>query len=317
MQDARSPVLRPARSAALLLLALAASLLPACANSAARSGAAASTEDLSTLSEAARLERADALLRTTPLIDGHNDTPWQYRERVNNQLSEMDFASDLSELDPPMHTDLPRLRAGGVGGQFWSVYIPASRGGSRPGDARVLFEQIDFVHRLIAAFPEDLELASTADDIVRIHRNGRIASLMGIEGGHSIEQSLAVLRAAYDAGVRYMTLTHSLTTRWADSGTDDEVHDGLTPFGEEVVREMNRLGMLVDLSHVSDRTMHEALDISEAPVIFSHSSTRSLADTPRNVPDDVLRRLRDNGGVIMITFVPIYVSQPLLDWWDD
>ena len=246
------------------------------------------------------------LLRETPLIDGHNDVPWQYRTRVSNRLGEIDFR-DTTVLEPPMHTDLRRLRQGGVGAQFWSVYIPTSYTGA--GAARVVFEQVDLAMRLIERYPDDLELALTADDIERVHAAGRVASLLGAEGGHSIESSLGVLRQLYAAGVRYMTLTHGSNTAWADSATDRPAHGGLTAFGRRVVREMNRLGMMVDLSHVSPQAMHHALDESEAPVIFSHSSAFAVTASPRNVPDDVLRRLPENGGVIMVTFVPSFVNE--------
>jgi len=263
-----------------------------------------------------RLEQARRLLSEVPLIDGHNDLPWQYRERTNNRLGEIDIAVNQTALQPALHTDLPRLVDGKVGGQFWSVYIPASPGGGRPGDVKTVLEQIDVVHRMIDLYPESLELALTSEDVMRIFESGKIASLIGMEGGHSIEGSLAALRMLYGAGARYMTLTHSKNTRWADSATDERVHAGLTEFGEEVVREMNRIGMLVDLSHVSPETMHQALDVAAAPVIFSHSSCRAVTDTPRNVPDDVLRRLADNGGVIMITFVGAFVSEPLRGWYE-
>lgn len=260
------------------------------------------------------IERAREILRSAPLIDGHNDTPWQYRGRVENRLSELDLSGSTEDLDPFMHTDIPRLRAGGVGAQFWSVYIPASETGSRPGDVRRVVEQIDVVKRLCRAYPEHLAMAYTADDIERIAAGGRIASLIGMEGGQSIEASLGVLRQLYDLGARYMTLTHSQNTEWADSATDEREFGGLTAFGEEVVREMNRLGMLVDLSHVSAEVMHDALDIAEAPVIFSHSSARGVCDHPRNVPDDVLTRVRENRGVVMVTFVPMYISEGLRVW---
>lgn len=255
--------------------------------------------------ERASREHVLELLREVPLIDGHNDVPWQYRLRVANHLDEIDFR-DTSAIEPAMHTDLLRLRQGGVGAQFWSVYIPTSFG--RPGAARVVFEQVDLTKRLIERYPADLELALTADDIERIHQGGKIGSLLGAEGGHSIESSLAVLRQLYDVGVRYMTLTHGSNTAWADSATDQPVHRGLTAFGRQVVREMNRLGMLVDLSHVSPRTMHQSLDETRAPVIFSHSSAFAVTASPRNVPDDVLRRLPENGGVVMVTFVPSFIN---------
>jgi membrane dipeptidase len=255
--------------------------------------------------EAHRLQVVFEVLASTPLIDGHNDVPWQYRTRVDNHLDRIDFR-DTRALEPPMHTDLMRLRASHYGGQFWSVYIPTDLAG--PGAAKAVLEQIDVVHRLVERYPEALEMAYTADDVVRIHRSGKVASLIGMEGGHAIENSLAVLRQLYGAGARYMTLTHTANCDWADSATDEPEHGGLTKFGEEVVREMNRLGMLVDLSHVSPDTMNDALDVSVSPVIFSHSSARAVTDHPRNVPDQVLQRLPKNGGVVMATFVPDFVD---------
>jgi membrane dipeptidase len=255
--------------------------------------------------EAHRLQVVFEVLAATPLIDGHNDIPWQYRTRVDNHLDRIDFR-DTHLLDPPMHTDLARLASSRLGGQFWSVYIPTDLAG--PGAARAVLEQIDVVHRLTERYSQALEMAYTADDVVRIHRAGKVASLIGMEGGHAIENSLAVLRQLYAAGARYMTLTHSSNCDWADSATDEAEHQGLTRFGQEVVREMNRLGMLVDLSHVSPETMHDALDATASPVIFSHSSARAVTDHPRNVPDDVLARLPKNGGVVMATFVPEFVD---------
>jgi len=245
------------------------------------------------------------ILAEVPLIDGHNDVPWQYRTRVGNHLERIDFRN-TTDLEPPMHTDLRRLERSGIGGQFWSVYIPADLDG--PGAARSVLEQIDVVYRLAAKYPDSLELAFSADDVERIHGNGKLASLIGMEGGHSIESSLAVLRQLFRAGARYMTLTHSQNIAWADSATDDPALGGLSSFGKEVVREMNRIGMLVDLSHVSAETMNDALDVSESPVIFSHSSAYAVTPHPRNVPDQVLRRLPANGGVVMVTFVPNYVN---------
>jgi membrane dipeptidase len=251
--------------------------------------------------------RITRILREVPLVDGHNDLPWQYRERVKNQLAQIDLRQDQSKLAKPLHTDIPRLRAGGLGAQFWSVYVPTSLKGADAVQAT--FEQIDVVHRLNALYPDTFALALTADDVVRIHKSGRIASLIGVEGGYSINNSLAVLRQLYDAGTRYMTLTHSDTIDWADSATADPRHDGLTEFGKAVIGEMNRLGMLVDLSHVSPATMHDALDATAAPVIFSHSSARAITGHARNVPDDVLQRMKQNGGLVMVTFVPTFVSE--------
>jgi membrane dipeptidase len=252
------------------------------------------------------LIEARRILRQVPLIDGHNDVPWQYLKRGTNFIG-LDLARDTSELKPTMHTDIPRLRAGGVGGQFWSVYVPTKLSG--PEAVQATIEQIDVVHRMCARYPETFELALTAADVERIHRKGRIASLIGMEGGHSINNSLGTLRMMYRLGARYLTLTHVKNTDWADAAGDEVKHIGLTPFGEEVVREMNRLGMLVDLSHVTDDTMRDALRVTKAPVIFSHSSARALCDHVRNVPDDVLRLTATNGGVVMVCFLPSYVTE--------
>ncbi len=260
------------------------------------------------------LERARAILKEVPLIDGHNDVPIQYRVRVNYDFDKLDFADDLSKLERPMHTDIDRLREGLVGAQFWSVFVPVRYEGADAVQATK--EQIDFVYRLIERYPDTFELALTADDIDRIFAGGKIASLIGMEGGHSINNSLAVLRQFYELGARYMTLTHSDNTDWADSATDDPEHNGLTDFGKEVVREMNRLGMLVDLSHVSFDTMHDALGVSEAPVIFSHSSAYAVTQSSRNVPDDVLKRIPENGGIVMVTFVPSFVSEEVRHMWN-
>lgn len=254
----------------------------------------------------------DRILKEVPLIDGHNDLPWQMRDRVKNQIAKIDLRHDQSKLEKPLHTDIPRLRAGGLGAQFWSVYVPASLKGADAVQATL--EQIDVVHRLDAMYPDVFALALTADDVARIHKSGRIASLIGMEGGHSVNNSLATLRLMYAAGARYMTLTHSLNNDWADSATDDPKHNGLTPFGKLVIGEMNRLGMLVDLSHVAPKTMHDTLDATAAPVIFSHSSARALTNHARNVPDDVLQRLKQNGGVVMVTFVPSFVSEKVRTW---
>jgi membrane dipeptidase len=254
----------------------------------------------------ARLQMVREILRESPLIDGHNDLPWEFRKLASNRLDTIDLSRDTTPFG--LVTDLPRLKAGGVGGQFWSVYVPGDL--TNGAAVTAVLEQIDLVHRMIARYPQSLELALTADDIVRIHREGKIASLIGMEGGHSIGNSLGVLRMMYALGARYMTLTHVKNNEWADSATDAPAHHGLTPFGEDVVREMNRIGMLVDLSHVSDETMRAALKISKAPVIFSHSSARALCHHVRDVPDDILKLVARNGGIVMVTFVPEYLTEP-------
>jgi membrane dipeptidase len=251
---------------------------------------------------------ARALLGRFPLIDGHNDLPWALREAGSLDPGKTDIAAAVEFT----HTDLPRLASGGVGGQFWSVYVPAEL--AAEAAVTTTLEQIDLVRQLIARYPDALELALTAADVERITTAGRVASLLGAEGGHSIASSLGALRALYQLGVRYMTLTHNLNTPWADSATDAPAAGGLTAFGREVVREMQRLGMLVDLSHVAPTTMNDALDVAEGPVIFSHSSSRAVCDHPRNVPDEVLARLAGNGGLCMITFVPSFVSPACRDW---
>ena len=256
--------------------------------------------------------RAIKILAEVPLIDGHNDVPEQLRDRVKDRLDRLDLASDTSQLEEPMHTDIPRLRKGHVGGQFWSVYVPTTLQG--PAAVQAVFEQIDVVHRMAERYPEAFVMAYTAADVERIHRSGKIACLIGMEGGHSIGNSLAVLRDAYVCGARYMTLTHWNDTDWADSATDRPHHDGLTNFGREVVREMNRLGMLVDLSHVSDKTMLDVLETSEAPVIFSHSSARALCNHVRNVPDEILRKVGAKGGIVMVNFAPGFVSEDVRLW---
>ena len=253
------------------------------------------------------LERAKRILRQTPLIDTHNDLPWRIRE---DSIAHGNVdAYDLRKRTPG-HTDFDRLKKGMVGAQFWSVYTPGDWRDS--GYARVQLEQIDIARQVIAKYPDRLALALSANDIRREFKQGRIGSLLGLEGGHAIENSLGALRAYYDLGVRYMTLTHNVTLDWADAANDSAKHGGLTPFGDSVVREMNRLGMLVDLSHVSPSTMSDALNVSQAPVIFSHSSASGLVDVPRNVPDSILRRLSANGGVVMVTFVPGFVSPAVL-----
>ena len=261
--------------------------------------------------------RIDRVLQATPLIDGHNDLPWEIRERFKGRLSTFDLKSDTSKLpvpagQAPLMTDIPRLHAGHVGGQFWSVWIPVSIKG--PEAVQTTIEQIDIVKAMSARYPSDFGMAYSSADVWRVHKAGKIASLIGVEGGHQINNSLDVLRAYYDLGARYMTLTHSSNTAWADSATDAPAHHGLTAFGKEVVREMNRLGMMVDLSHVSADTMRAALEVSEAPVMFSHSSARALVDHPRDVPDDVLGAVAKNGGVVMVNFAPGYVSEVRRRW---
>ncbi|MGD2121732.1 MAG: dipeptidase [Gemmatimonadota bacterium] len=242
------------------------------------------------------------VLTTTPLVDGHNDLPWEIRNSASMDVAAYDLRSRT-----PGHTDIPRLRAGGVGAQFWSVYVPFDA--MEEGAAKVQLEEIDIARQIITRYPDHFELALSPSDVDRIFGSGKIASMLGMEGGHAIENSMGALRAFFDLGVRYMTLTHGGTIDWLDSATDEARHDGLTDFGAEVVREMNRLGMLVDLSHVSPKGMSDVLDVAEAPVIFSHSSARALTDSPRNVPDDILRRMPENGGVVMVTFVTSYVNE--------
>ena len=255
------------------------------------------------------LSRAKELHQQSPLIDGHNDYPWALREQHEDR--------DLDKLDirrpqRSLHTDIPRLRAGGLGGQFWSVYVPTSMQGQTA--VRATLEQIDVVHRMMSKYRDTFTLARTAADVEQIFKMGKIASLIGMEGGHSIDSSLAALRMFHAMGARYMTLTHSTNIPWADSGTDTPRVGGLTRFGEEVVREMNRLGMLVDLSHTASETMDDALRVTEAPVIFSHSCARALNDHPRNVPDYVLKQLPKNGGIVMVTFVPGFLAPQVAAW---
>ncbi|WP_425428976.1 dipeptidase [Streptomyces vietnamensis] len=261
------------------------------------------------LSAADRLDEARELLASSPVVDGHNDLPWALREHVRYDLDRMDIAADQSAS---LHTDLARLRAGGVGAQFWSVYVPCRLAGDDAVSATL--EQIDIVDQLLDRYASDLAPALTADDMEAARKQGRIASLKGAEGGHSINNSLATLRALHALGVRYMTLTHNDNNDWADSATDEPRVGGLTAFGREVVREMNRSGMLVDLSHVAATTMRAALDATAAPVIFSHSSSLAVCDHPRNIPDDVLERLPANGGVAMATFVPKFILPAAVEW---
>jgi membrane dipeptidase len=286
----------PAHRSRFWFLPLTFLLIPMAATAAAQSDSA--------------LEHARKLLESTPLIDGHNDLPWEIRE---SKTAPRDVAAYDLRRRAPKHTDLERLAQGKVGAQFWSIYLPGDMQDS--GYARVQLEQFDIARRMIARYPDRLALALTAADIERNFKRGRIGSLLGMEGGHAIENSLGALRSYYALGARYMTLTHNVTLDWADAALDTARHNGLTSFGKEVVREMNRLGMLVDLSHVSPAVMNNALDVTEAPVIFSHSSARALTNHPRNVPDAILARLPKNGGVVMVTFVPAFVS-PEAALWD-
>ena len=252
--------------------------------------------------------RARNLHKQVPLTDGHNDYPWALRGLDPGR----DFAqADITGSVPTLHTDIPRLRQGGLGAQFWSVYVPSTMQGREA--VRATLEQIDIVHRMVQRWPQAFASARTAAEVERVFKNGKIASMIGIEGGHSIDNSLATLRMMHALGAGYMTLTHSANVPWADSATDKPVLGGLSPFGEEVVREMNWLGMLVDLSHVSPETMEDAIRVSEAPVIFSHSSAKAVCNVPRNVPDNVLQMLPKNGGIVMITFVPGFISQAVAD----
>ena len=254
--------------------------------------------------------RIDRILKKTPLIDGHNDLPWELRENHESRVDGLE--SGGAQREKPVMTDMERLRAGRVGGQFWSVYIT----GTITGDAalRATIEQIDTARRLIASYPRHLELASTAADVERIHRKGKIASMLGMEGGRQIAGSMPALRQFYDLGVRYMTLTHNQTTEWADAATDEPTHGGVSPFGAEVIAEMNRVGMLLDLSHVSPEAMTDAIAMSRSPVIFSHSNAYARNPHPRNVPDEVLRLLPAKGGVVMVNFYPVFLSAEVREW---
>src|SRR6478672_7227487 len=265
----------------------------------------ARAEDANPSSERSDIKLTDAAIKlheSALMIDGHNDMPWEIRTKGSSSFDKI----DISKMQRQLQTDIPRLRQGGVGAQFWSVWVPVETG-YRGEALSTTLEQIDLVKRMIARYPDTFALALTADDIDRIHKEGKIASLIGVEGGHCIEESLNALDKLYNLGARYMTLTHTDSLSWADSATDAAKNNGLTPFGKQVVRKMNELGMLVDISHVSAKTMHDVLDVSEAPVIFSHSSAQAVADSSRNVPDDVLKRLREKDGVVMVNFFSGYI----------
>lgn len=288
-----------------VLLALAAALMLAAPAAAQR------------VSEEQAVATAQAALEAAPVFDGHNDTPGQLRSRFNNQINDFDFTDTLPTADPAtgegaMHTDLVRLKAGKVGAQFWSVYVPHNA--NEAAAVQQAIEQIDVTKRLIARYPQAMRYVETADQVETAMRDGRIASLLGMEGGYSIGSNLGVLRQFYAMGARYMTLTHNSNTPWADAATDNPKHNGLTDFGKDVVREMNRLGMLVDLSHVSEKVMHDALDVARAPVIFSHSGARGVTAHPRNVPDSVLARLPENGGIVMVVALPRFINEELRQW---
>jgi membrane dipeptidase len=301
-------IVRPRRVCASIALALAALCTPLA---------------IAQPGDAALSARVEHVLTSVPLIDGHNDLPWEIREKFGNAAG-LDLSADTANLPPakdavevqtPLMTDIPRLRKGHVGGQFWSVWIPPTVTGAAA--VKMTIEQIDIVHTMVARYPKDLEMAYSAEDILRSHKAGRIASLIGIEGGHQIDNSLPTLRQMYALGARYMTLTHTSDTDWADAATDTPKHHGLTLFGRAVVHEMNRLGMLVDLSHVSPDTMKAALAASVAPIMFSHSGARALDDHPRDVPDDVLTLVARNRGIVMVTFAPGYVSAERAQWEAD
>ena len=275
----------------------------------AAAAAAASPAPAATPPVPARIER---LLERTPVIDGHNDLPWEIRQHYGAKVEALDLRTDSTRWPYPLQTDIARLRRGHVGGQFWSVYIPASATGPRA--VEMTLEEIDIVRRMAAAWPDAFALADSADDVRRAQKSGRIASLIGVEGGHQIDKRLSVLRQYRALGVRYMTLTHGKSLEWADSSTDAPRAGGLNEFGRQGVKEMNRIGMIVDVSHVADTTMAAALDASRAPVIASHSSARAIADAPRNIPDALLKRIGDGGGVVMVNFYPSFVSAKWRAW---
>ncbi len=256
--------------------------------------------------------RVARVLRSAPVIDGHNDLPWEIREKYNAKPESLDLTRNTADLPLPLQTDIPRLRAGGVGGQFWSVYIPATSTG--PRGVEMTLEEIDIVRRIVAANPGAFAMAATAADVRRVMKTGRVASLLGIEGGHQIDGRLSVLRQMRELGVGYMTLTHGKSLDWADSSTDAPRSGGLSDFGRKVVMEMNRIGMIVDVSHIADTTLTAVLDVTKAPVMASHSSARAVADRPRNIPDALLARIGQGGGVVMVNFYPAFLSKQWNDW---
>ncbi|OYY73171.1 dipeptidase [Sphingomonas sp. 28-63-12] len=262
--------------------------------------------------DGATAQRVEKLLTANPVIDGHNDLPWEIRKNHEAKVEALDLTKDTSTLPLPLQTDIPRLKKGHVGAQFWSVWIPGDTLGARA--VEMTLEEIDIVRRFVAANPGTFEVAGTAADIRRSDKAGKIASLIGVEGGHQIDGRLSVLRRYYDLGVRYMTLTHGSSLAWADSSTDEPRANGLSAFGKQVVTEMNRIGMIVDISHVSDATMAAVLATTTAPVMASHSSARALDNAPRNIPDDLLAKIGANGGVVMVNFYPSFVSQAWRDW---
>ena len=311
----RSPVARRATIGAQMALLSLLAVMSLSSNALAQTAkkpparARAAVVPLKDADLATRIAHVKRLLRTSPLVDGHNDLPWAIRENAKEPRDVV--AYNLRRATPGM-TDISRLRKGMVGGQFWSIYVPGEVRDS--GFARIQLEQFDIAKRTLERYPDVFVAAKSAADVRNAFKAGKIGSLLGMEGGHVIENSLGALRAYYDLGARYMTLTHNVTLDWADAANDVPTHKGLTEFGKEVVREMNRLGMIVDLSHVSPGTMSDALNVSEAPVMFSHSSSRAIADVPRNVPDSILKRLPKNGGVVMVTFVPGFISQRVVDY---
>lgn len=272
----------------------------------------AAAQSAPTVPDAATQARVERVLREAPVIDGHNDLAWELRKSYDGAVEAVDLTRDTAKLDKPLQTDIPRLRKGHVGGQFWSLYIPADETG--PEAVQATLDQIDIVQRFVRAHPDTFMLAQTAADVRAARTQGKIASLMGIEGGHQFGGRLSVLRQFRELGVLYMTLTHSKSLSWADAATDAPRSGGLSPFGRQVIAEMNRIGMIVDISHVSDATMAAVLDVTKAPVIASHSSARAVADRPRNIPDPLLRRIAQNGGVVMVNFYLAFLSTEWNDW---